>query len=161
MTCSAERGCPQSNEPFTWLVVRKLRVPGDIFQTSPLPFYIPTIPHLNTKNLPSVSGDYNHPGLLLLGGKFQTEQLGWGSLNLRALINSTSVGQLLGNVWSVARRHSPVQLGELPKQLLCPDDSQGPLKWWVMAGRTWLGSHGAPCSELMPEPIPSSPSVPQ
>jgi len=56
MTCSAERGCPQSNEPVTWLVVRKLRVPGDICQTSPLPFYIPTIPHLNTKNLPSVSG---------------------------------------------------------------------------------------------------------
>lgn len=96
--------------------------PGDICQTSPLPFCIPTIPHLNTKNFLCFPWDYNHPGLLLLGVEVPNRAVRIGLLNLGALINSTSCWPIVRNVWSVARRHSPVQLGELPKQLLCLAD---------------------------------------
>lgn len=69
----------------------------------PYPTWIP-------RTFPLFHGIFmSHPGLLLLE-EVPNRAVRIGS-NLRALINSTSVGQLLGNVWG-SRRHSPVQLGE-------------------------------------------------
>lgn len=60
MTCLAERGSSQSNEPVTWHVARQLK-------SSSSRVRVPTVPHLNTKNIPSVSRDLQAPWTVAVG----------------------------------------------------------------------------------------------